>query len=57
MAGLVGVTMLMMWVLPKFKLTKSLPEALLAILAVSTIAILFNFDVATVGSFIRDGGG
>ena len=25
--------------------------------AVSTIAILFKFDVATVGSFIRDGGG
>jgi len=57
MVGLVGVTMLMMWLLPKFKITKNLPEALLAILAVSTIAILFNFDVATVGSFIRDGGG
>jgi len=57
MGGLVGVTMLMMWLLPKFKMTKNLPEALLAILAVSTIAILFNFDVATVGSFIRDGGG
>ena len=57
MVGLVGVTMLMMWLLPKFKLTKNLPEALLAILAVSTLAILFDFDVATVGSFIRDGGG
>jgi len=57
MAGLVGLTMLIMWVLPQFKLTKKLPEALLAILTVSTIAILFNFDVATVGSFIRDGGG
>ena len=57
MVGLVGITMLMMWLLPKFKITQNLPEALLAILAVSTIAILFNFDVATVGSFIRDGGG
>ena len=57
MLGLVGLTMLMMWALPKFKLTAKLPEALLAILTVSAIAILFNFDVATVGSFIRDGGG
>jgi SulP family sulfate permease len=57
MVGLVGLTMLMMWVLPKFKLTAKMPEALLAILTISTIAILFNFDVATVGSFIRDGGG
>jgi SulP family sulfate permease len=57
MGGLVGLTMLLMWLLPKFKITKNLPEALLAILAVSTIAILSNFDVATVGSFIRDGGG
>ncbi len=57
MAGLVGLTMLMMWGLPKIKLTKKLPEALIAILTVSTLAILFNFDVATVGSFIRDGGG
>ena len=57
MSGLVGLTMLMMWGLPKLKVTKNLPEALLAILAVSTIVILFNFDVATVGSFIKDGGG
>ena len=57
MVGLVGLTMLMMWVLPKFKLTAKMPEALLAILTISAIAILFNFDVATVGSFIRDGGG
>ncbi len=57
MSGLVGLTMLMMWGLPKLKITKNLPEALLAILAVSTIVILFNFDVATVGSFIKDGGG
>ena len=57
MGGLVGLTMLMMWGLPKLKITKNLPEALLAILAVSAIVILFNFDVATVGSFIKDGGG
>ncbi len=57
MSGLVGLTMLMMWGLPKLKITKNLPEALLAILAVSAIVILFNFDVATVGSFIKDGGG
>ena len=57
MMGLVGLTMLMMWVLPKFKFTSKLPEALLAILTISAIAIFFNFDVATVGSFIRDGGG
>lgn len=57
MSGLVALTMVMMWALPKFKLTSKLPEALLAILAVSTLAIFFNFDVATVGSFIKDGGG
>jgi len=57
MIGLVGLTMLIMWGLPKIKQAKKLPEALIAILVVSSIAILANFDVATVGSFIRDGGG
>ena len=57
MGGLVALTMLMMWGLPKIKIAKNLPEALLAILAVSAIVIFFNFDVATVGSFIKDGGG
>ena len=57
MGGLVGLTMLMMWLLPQFKYTKKLPEALIGILVVSAIVIFFNFDVATVGSFIRDGGG
>ena len=57
MIGLVALTMLIMWGLPKIKQLKKLPEALIAILAVSTIAILSNFDLATVGSFIRDGGG
>lgn len=55
MIGLVGLTMLIMFGLPK--LTKKLPEALIAILVVSAIAIFGNLDVATVGSFIKDGGG
>jgi len=57
MTGLVGLTMLMMWGLPKFKYTKKVPEALLAIVVVSFLAIYFGLDVATVGSFIKDGGG
>ncbi len=55
MIGLVALTMTIMFGLPK--LTNKLPEALIAILVVSAIAILGNIDVATVGSFIRDGGG
>ena len=57
MIGLVALTMLMMWGLPKIKATKKLPEALIAILVVTGIVIFSNLDVATVGSFIRDGGG
>lgn len=57
MIGLVGLTMLIMWGLPKMKATKKLPEALIGILVVSAIVIFSNLDVATVGSFIRDGGG
>ena len=55
MIGLVALTMGIMFGLPK--LTKKLPEALIAIFAVSAIVIFGNLDVATVGSFIRDGGG
>ena len=55
MIGLVLLTMAIMFGLPK--LTKKLPEALIAILVVSAIAIFGNIDVASVGSFIRDGGG
>lgn len=55
MLGLVLLTMGIMFGLPK--LTKKLPEALVAILVVSAIVIFGNLDVATVGSFIRDGGG
>jgi len=57
MIGLVGLTMFIMWSLPKIKATKKLPEALIAILVVSGIVIFSNLDVATVGSFIKDGGG
>ena len=55
MLGLVALTMGIMFGLPK--LTKKLPEALIAILVVSAIVIFGKLDVATVGSFIRDGGG
>ncbi len=55
MLGLVGLTMGIMFGLPK--LTKKLPEALIAILVVSAIVIFGNLEVSTVGSFIRDGGG
>ena len=55
MIGLVVLTMGIMWGLPK--IYKKLPEALIAILVVSAIVIFGNLDVATVGSFIKDGGG
>lgn len=55
MLALVGLTMAIMYFLPK--LNKRLPEALIAILTVSAIAIFSGLDVATVGSFIREGGG
>ncbi len=55
MLGLVLLTMLLMWGLPK--INKNIPEALVAILVVSLIVILGKIDVSTVGSFIRDGGG
>ncbi len=55
MIGLVALTMGIMHFLPM--LNKKLPEALIAIGAVTAIVILGNLDVATVGSFIKDGGG
>ena len=55
MIALVGLTMGIMVGLPK--LSKKLPEALVAILVVSAIVIFGKLDVATVGSFIREGGG
>ena len=57
MLGLVALTMLIMWGLPKIKGLSKFPEALIAILVVSGIVIVGNLDVASVGSFIRDGGG
>ncbi len=55
MLGLVFLTMAIMYFLPKIK--NNLPEALVAIGVVSAIVIFAGLDVATVGSFIRDGGG
>jgi len=55
MIGLVGLTVSIMFLLPR--ITKKLPEALIAILIISAITIFGNLDVSTVGSFIRDGGG
>lgn len=55
MIGLVGLTMSIMYFLPK--LTSKIPAALAGILVVSAIVIFGEFEVSTVGSFIRDGGG
>ncbi len=55
MLGLVALTMGIMFGLPK--ITKKLPEALIAILVVSAIVIFGGLEVATVKSFIIDGSG
>ncbi len=57
MIGLVLLTMAIMYFLPK--ITKKIPAALTAIVIVSAIGIGISnqFDISTVGSFIRDGGG
>ncbi len=55
MVGLVLLTMLLMFGLPK--ISKKIPDGLIAIIVVSAIVIFGNLDVATVGSFIREGGG
>lgn len=55
MLGLVGLTMGIMYLLPK--VTRKLPAALTAIIVVAGITIVGGIDVSTVGSFIRDGGG
>ncbi len=55
MLGLVGLTMAIMYFLPK--LTNKIPGALTAIIIVAAITIFGGLDVPTVGSFIRDGGG
>lgn len=55
MLGLVAVTMLIIFLLPK--LTKAVPAALTAILVVSAIVIGFNLDTGTVGDLASVGGG
>ncbi len=55
MLGLVLLTMFIMWGLPK--IAPKIPDALVAIVVVSMIAIFGKLDVATVGSFIQSGGG
>lgn len=55
MLGLVLLTMGIMFGLPK--VSKKIPEALVAIIVVSLIVIFGQLDVATVGSFIKSGGG
>ena len=55
MIGLVLLTMALMYFLPK--IIKKVPEALVAIIVVTLIAVFSKLDIATVGSFIREGGG
>ena len=53
--GLVGITMLIIWGLPK--LTKVVPAALTAILTVFGLVLLFNIDTRTVGDIASIEGG
>ncbi|PKH52496.1 SulP family inorganic anion transporter [Tenacibaculum sp. Bg11-29] len=55
MIGLVLLTMLIVWGLPK--LTTKIPAALTAILIVTLISIFSGLTSINVGDFIRDGGG
>ncbi len=55
MLGLVGLTMAIMFFLPK--LTKKVPAALTAIIVVSAIVIFGDINTETVRSFIVAGGG
>ncbi len=55
MSGLVLLTMLIIWGLPK--LTKSIPSSLMAILVISAIVIGFNVDTSTVGDIASIKGG
>jgi SulP family sulfate permease len=55
MLGLVFLTMLVIWLLPK--LTKKIPAALTAILVTTGVVIFWSLDVSTVGSYIIEGGG
>ena len=55
MLGLVLLTMGLMYFLPK--ISTKIPDGLVAIVVVSAIVIFGKLDVATVGSFIKAGGG
>ena len=55
MLGLVGLTMAIIWLLPK--LTTKIPSALIAIIVTSGVVIFGGLDVSTVGSYIIEGGG
>ena len=55
MLGLVGLTMLIIWLIPK--ITTKVPAALLAILVTTAIVILGGLETSTVGSYIIEGGG
>ncbi len=55
MIGLVALTMLIIWFLPK--ITKKIPAALTAILITTLIVVFTGLDVSTVGSYIIEGGG
>lgn len=55
MLGLVLITMLIIWGLPK--LTKAVPSSLVAILVISGIVIGFNIDTRTVGDIASIKGG
>ena len=55
MLGLVGLTMAIIWLLPK--LTTKIPAALTAILITTAVVVFSGLDVSTVGSYIIEGGG
>jgi SulP family sulfate permease len=55
MLGLVGLTMAIIWLLPK--ITKKVPAALTAILVTTALVVFGGIDVSTVGSYILEGGG
>ncbi len=57
MIGLVGLTMGIVFFLPKWKVTAKLPAALTAILVVTLVKVFSDLNVTTVGSYIKEGGG
>ncbi len=55
MLGLVGITMLIIWGLPR--INKSLPAALIAILTIFGLVVFFDIDTKTVGDIASIKGG